>query len=70
MTVRKVSRPMAQSTQAEEATMVAARGVLYMRASSPKVEPAAYEVTRRPRGSSMPSPAFLTKHSSVPLQGG
>ena len=70
MTVRKVSRPMAQRTQAEEATTVAARGVLYMSASSPKVLPAAYEVTRRPRGSSLPSPAFLTKQSRVPLQGG
>ena len=70
MTVRKVSRPMAQRTQAEEATTLAARGVLYMSASSPKVDPAAYEVTRRPRGSSLPSPAFLTKQSRVPLQGG
>ena len=70
MTVRKVSRPMAQSAQSEEATIEAARGVLYMSASSPKVLPAAYERTCLPRGSSRPSSAFLTKHSRVPLQGG
>ena len=64
--VRNVSRSIAHSVAADVATTDAARGVLYMSASSPKVMPGLYSSTFLP-GGSRPSSGFLTKQSKVPL---
>ena len=54
----KVARSMAHKAASDVATTEAARGALYMRASSPKVLPAVYSSTRAPMDESSEPSTF------------
>ena len=59
---RSACQTIAQSTPSVEAMMVAARGMLYMRANSPNDPLPSYEPTF------FSSPSIVTKMSNLPLK--